>query len=158
MTLCGNIFPCSRLKECSFVLLSVHQWPLGVPLAFNIPGTTGEASRSFYCTRWMHAGQLLCFDCQEGDLLATGDHDLAPSLLYVSRSVVPSSVWLICVFFGDTISRCNGQKSSTSIPFGWHSDDLCYLPCSWNLPLAMGTGTQCSAWHTSLMEVDKASS
>lgn len=78
--------------------------PQAYPLlsAFQIPqGRDGGPSCG---TRRIHAGQLFCIGCQEGNVMAMGDQHTtgADILLYVSKIVVPSSAWLHCAFFGDS--------------------------------------------------------
>lgn len=73
---------------------------------------------------------------------------LLPFSLYVSKSVVPFTAALCCVFLGNSYQDAVGRSVWPSLPGGGQFDGLCYPPWSWSPPHpAWGTGVPCSAGH-----------
>lgn len=77
ITLCGNIFPGFRLKECfcSFVRLKhACQWLSGTPTAFRV-GSFDMQERE------VHASQMPCMAAEERGTLPTRDHRILLKLI-----------------------------------------------------------------------------
>lgn len=138
-----------------FALLKhVCQWTSGMPAALSFPYFTEEGSRSFcWGMRAVHIGQLLCV-CFQGHPLVMRDLRTPLELiLFCLFSMWIKALFhqclLYCAFLGDSHTKMPG----TSIPGGYHCDDLCCFPCSWSPTLALVTSTWCSAQYKTLLQM-----
>lgn len=143
------------LNGCSFALLKhVCQWTSGMPATLSFPYFTEEGSRSFcWDMRAVHIGQLLCV-CFQGHPLVMRDLRTPLELiLFCLFSMWIKALFhqclLFCAFLGDSDTKMPG----TSIPGGYHCDDLCCFPCSWSPTLALVTSTWCSAQYKTLLQM-----
>lgn len=147
ITLCGSTFTCCMLSEYSFILCPWPSWPWG-PQALTIQCFrfhSGVVSPSPVSERGAHRPVTLCQlsgvpTSDDGDTHIIGA-DLALCLLYVSKSVVPSSAWLCCIFLGDFDTKMQ-----------WAEGFELWLAVGWTLlssmevesSLALLTGAWCS--------------
>lgn len=143
-----------QTQGLSFVLLKhVCQWPSVTHLAFSISGSTGWSPSAtaqklciqancpvsavglggWECWPWGTNTHYWSWSCTVSSL-SKKKHC---SISYLTKLCFPSQLQ-----YQDAV----GRSICTSTPGGWRSDDLCYPPCSWCLPLAMGTG----AWYFAL--------
>lgn len=102
IALCGNIFPCFRLRVCSFVLLAPGMPQLSI---FQTPQGRGK---SFHCgRREEHVGKLPCICCWERLTIRA---DITMSLLCVSRvlfhPVLHCVVLSLATLIPEAVCRC----------------------------------------------------
>lgn len=148
----GNVFLCFRLSEYSFVFpKQLWQCLESRPSAVNISGSREERSLCWSITGVCYA------DCPAS--AATGTHLwwgnwhtllglILLSLLFVSKSAVPSSGWLCC-FLGNSYTKVQWAEVFGPLLLV-ACDNLCDTSWSWSPPLAGATSACCSTqWYYS---------
>lgn len=133
----GISFPVSGSTCAPLFYLSLHQWPSGMAPAFNVSDSVREVGSSPSAA---HRPITLCQ--LQGHPLAWGTN------AHYWRWSCPVSLCkkalfhlvLVHAFLGDSNTKMQWTEVLTSIPSGWHCDDLCYPPHSWSPLLALVNG------------------